>query len=165
MARRPGLLGEPHPPPPRSAAPLALSVVLILCGVLALGPGRRRPGQAGGGQRLRGGSTCRFTGRRQTLPGSRSLSPAGAPRALTLTHLGGGFKETRKSLPTLAVRARARPSEAPPSGREKGTQTKAPGWPCIPEKDEVPGFICLFCGDGVGAGGGGESSPILMDPS
>ena len=63
------------------------------------------------------------------------------------------MRGNRKSLPPLAVRARvrARPSQAPPSGREKGVQTKAPGRPCTPgEEGEAPRFIRLLNGRGGG---------------
>lgn len=119
---------------------------------------REASAKASGGQRLRGGRACRLLGVKP-FRASKPL-PTPSTASATVTHVGGGFKETRKSLPPLAVRASARPSEAPPSGRGKGAQTKAPEWPCAPEKDEVPDSSARC----VAAVGGGASPPILTDP-
>lgn len=142
----------------QTPAPSALSVVLISGRVPALGPGRRRPRQVGASGSAEGGLADSWA--LKPFRTSKSL-PTPSTASATVTHVGGGFKETRKSLPPLAVRARARPSEAPPSGRGKGAQTKAAEWPCTPEaKDEVPDSSACC----VAAVGGGASPPILTDP-
>lgn len=141
----------PRGPSPR--APAALSAVLTLGGARPRLSGRAREPRAEGG---------RTEGRPGRLGAFRPFQDLGVcPRLEQRGRYPDPFRRrwerrrvrgNRKSLPPLAAGAGAgaRPSQAPPSGREEGVQTKAPGRPRTPGKeDEAPRLIAC-CINAVG---------------